>query len=116
MLPQAYIPNVQKGILKAAGFKYKIDLDLTNSFHQMIISEDTSLKLAVQTPWGLLRLLYMPEGVSTASGYLQSIMMDIFADCETWTVVIFDNLLVLANTIEDAEEKLFKILTICKDR
>ena len=116
VLPQAYIPNVQKEILKAAGFKYKIDLDLTNSFHQMLISEDTSLKLAVQTPWGLLRPLYMPEGVSPASGYLQSIMMDVFSDCESWTIVIFDNLLVLANTIEDAEEKLFKILTICKDR
>ena len=116
VLPQAYIPNVQKEILKAAGFKYKIDLDLTNSFHQMIISEDTSLKLAVQTPWGLLRPLYMPEGVSPASGYLQSIMMDIFAECESWTIVIFDNLLVLANTVKDAEEKLVKILTICRDR
>lgn len=116
LLPQAYIPNVQKEILKAAGFKYKIDLDLTNSFHQMLISEDTSLKLAVQTPWGLLRPLYMPEGVSPASGYLQSIMMNVFSECEDWTIVIFDNLLVLAHTVQDAEEKLFKILTICRDR
>ncbi len=73
-------------------------------------------KLAVQTPWGLFRPIYMPEGVSPASGYLQSIMMDVFSECESWTMVIFDNLLVLANTIEDAEEELFKILTICKDR
>ncbi len=43
-------------------------------------------------------------------------MMDVFADWESWTVVIFDNLLVLADTVKDAEEKLFKILTICRDR
>jgi hypothetical protein len=43
-------------------------------------------------------------------------MMDVFKDCETWTIVIFDNLLVLADSVKDAEEKLFKILTICKDR
>jgi hypothetical protein len=115
-LPQAYIPNVQKEIFKAAGFKYKIDLDLTNSFHQMLISEDISLKPAVQTPWGLLRPLYMPEGVSPASGYLLSIMMDVFTECEAWTIVIFENLLVLANTVKDAEEKLVRILTICRDR
>ncbi len=58
----------------------------------------------------------MPEGVSPASGYLQSIMMDVFKDCEAWTIVIFDNLLVLADSMKDAEGKLFKILTICRDR
>ncbi len=74
----------------------------------MLISEDTPLKLAVQTPWGLLRPLCMTERVSSSSGYFQSNMMDVFADREA-TIVIFDNMLVLANTIKDTEEKLSKI-------
>ena len=116
VLPQAYIPVVDKAILKAANFKYKLDMDLTNSFHQMVISMDTSLRLAVQTPFGLLRPLFMPEGVSPASGYLQTIMMEIFADVEEWTIVIFDNLLVLANTEAEAVSRLEIILKICKER
>ena len=114
-LIQAYIPNVQKEILKASGFKYFLDFDLTNSFHQMRISHDTSLKLALQTPYGQILPKFMPEGVKIASGCLQNIMMEIFAECEEWTIVIFDNLLVLANDEEDCINKMLRILTICKN-
>ena len=114
-LIQAYIPNVQKEILKASGFKYFLDFDLTNSFHQIKISKDTSMKLALQTPYGQILPKFMPEGVKTASGCLQNIMMEIFKECEDWTIVIFDNLLVLANDEEDCVNKMIKILTICKN-
>ena len=115
-LLQAYIPNVQKEILKVAGHKYFLDFDLTNSFHQMIISEETSKRLALSTPFGQILPMFMPEGVKIASGWLQKMMMEVFKECEDWTVVIFDNLLVLANTEEEAVDRLIKILSICKER
>ena len=50
VLPQAYIPHVQHEIEKAMGFSMFLDIDMTNSFHQLVLSEETSRKLAVQTP------------------------------------------------------------------
>ena len=47
---QAYIPNVQHALEKAAGFKVYLDIDLANSFHQIKLGDNTSRVLAVQTP------------------------------------------------------------------
>ena len=85
-----------------------IDLDWTNSFHQIPISEQTSNRLSIQTPWGLVRPIFVPEGVGPASGILQKCVMDISSDFESWTIAIFDNLLILAHSYTDAYDK-FKI-------
>jgi hypothetical protein len=50
IFPQLYIPNVQHELEKAAGFWIFLDLDLTNSFHQIVLGPNTRQKLAVQTP------------------------------------------------------------------
>ena len=48
VLPQAYIPHVQHEIEKAMRFSVFLDIDMTNSFHQLVLSEETSRRLAVQ--------------------------------------------------------------------
>jgi hypothetical protein len=60
----------------------------------------------------------MPEGVSPASGYLQLIMKDIFKDFdkEGWLIVIFDNILVLADTYDDAYSKFQRVIDRCHER
>jgi hypothetical protein len=58
----------------------------------------------------------MPEGVAPASGELQKIMVNIFGEFTDWTIVIFDNLLVLAYEWEDAYKKLNIILDRCIER
>ena len=70
-----YIPHVMKELEKAAGYEYFMDLDLTNSFHQIKLGPITSNKLSVVTPWGLRRPVYLPEGVAPASGTLQKMVM-----------------------------------------
>ena len=50
-IPQEPIPHVQQTLSKAAGWKYFVDLDMTNSFHQILLSHTTSLLLSVSTPW-----------------------------------------------------------------
>jgi hypothetical protein len=114
-IPQEPIPIVQHELTKAAKFKIFVDLDMANSFHQIPISQHFSELLSVQTPWGLVRPKFLPEGVGPASGLLQNLVREIFKDFEEWTVVIFDNFLVLADTHEDAYEKLAKILTRCEE-
>ena len=86
-----FIPQVRYEIEKLRGFKYFIDLDMVNSFHQFKLGRKTSENLSVITPWGTVRPVFMPEGVSPATGVLQGHMKRIFKDFEEWAVVIFDN-------------------------
>ncbi len=115
-IPQDFIPIVQYELIKAAQFKVYVDLDMANSFHQIPLSEEFSKLLSVKTPWGLFRPKFLPEGVGPASGLLQNIVRDIFSDFLEWTIVIFDNFLVLANDYRDAYEKLKKILCRCREK
>ena len=59
-IPQEPIPHVQHAIAKAAGFKIFVDLDMTNSFHQIPISLSSSNLLTVSTPWGLFQPKFLP--------------------------------------------------------
>jgi RNase H-like domain found in reverse transcriptase len=111
-----YIPNVQQALTKASGFSIFIDLDWTNSFHQIPISQATSNRLSIQTPWGLVRPIFVPEGIGPASGILQKCVMDIFSDFDSWTIAIFDNLLILAHSYSDAYEKFRTIIQRCNVR
>ena len=114
-IPQDPIPVVIHELTKAAKFKVFIDLDMANSFHQIPLSEEFSNILSVKTPWGLVRPKFLPEGVGPASGLLQRIVREIFAPFEEWTIVIFDNFLVLADDYQDAYKKLKLILDRCAE-
>ena len=115
-LLQVYVPDIMKEILKAAEYKFKMDMDATNAFHQLILDLETSLRLALMTPEGLIRPKFLPEGVKIASGCLQDAVREVFKDCLDWMIVIFDNFLILANTEEEAVERLEIVLNICKER
>jgi len=109
-IPHYPIPKVVHALEKAAGFKVFLDIDMTNSFHQIKLGTRTSNILSVQTPWGLVRPLYMPEGIGPASGILQRTVMEIFDDYQDFMINIFDNLLVLCHDYDDALKKLRIVL------
>jgi len=114
-IPQHVIPIVQHELMKAAKFKVYVDLDMANSFHQIPLSKEFSELLSVKTPWGLYKPKFLPEGVGPASGLLQHIVREIFQEFAEWTIVIFDNFLILADDYEDACEKFEKILAKCEE-
>ena len=111
-----YIPHVMKELCKAAGFKYFIDIDLTNAFHQIILGLKTSKNLSVATPWGLKRPKFLPEGVAPASGILQRMVTSIFEDYTEWCICLHDNMLVLCTDVQDGLAKLDKIIDRCIER
>ena len=96
-VPHHPIPKVVHALEKAAGYKVFLDIDMTNSFHQFKLGFRTSNILSVQTPWGLVRPLYVPEGIGPATGILQKSIMQIFDDYQDFMITIFDNLLILLN-------------------
>ena len=110
-----YIPQVRYEIEKLRGFKYFIDLDMVNSFHQFKLARKTSERLSVITPWGTVRPVFMPEGVSPATGVLQGHMKRIFKDFEEWAVVIFDNFCIGGHSHEDLFAKLKLFVARCKE-
>jgi hypothetical protein len=103
---------------RVAKFPIKMDIDMTNSYHQILLAHFTSEMLSVQTPWGQFAPLFMPEGVSPGSGTLQKIVDLIFQDFieEDWCIAIFDNILLLAEDYTDAYFKLNKFLDRCIER
>ena len=107
------IPNVRHELGKIINFKCYLDIDLTNAFHQILLHPDTAEKLSIQTPWGQFEPLFMPEGIAPATGILQEVVKDIFEDIKDWSIVIFDNMLLLANSMEDAFEKFQEFMKIC---
>ena len=66
------------------GFRVFLDIDMTNSFHQFSLTEESSQRLAIQTPRGLVEPNVLPEEVSPASGHLQYTMMKMFGDFDAW--------------------------------
>ena len=116
-IPHHPIPVVVHELAKAAKFKVFVDLDMTNSFHQIPLSRQAAQLLSIQTPWGMVQPKFLPEGVDPASGLLQSIVREIFdfEDFQDWTIVIFDNFLVLADDYEDAANKLERVIDRCAE-
>jgi hypothetical protein len=109
------IPNVKHAMSKIIGFKYYLDIDLTNAFHQILLHPETSEKLSIQTPWGQFEPKFMPEGIAPATGILQEVVRKIFADCLDWALVIFANMLILAHSLQDGFEKFITIIKICQE-
>ena len=88
------------------------DIDMTNGFHQLPIDEETSMKLSIQTPWGQVRPLFLPEGVPIGNAHLQQTMSEIFKDFD-WAIVIFDNILICANGYNELYEHFEIVIDQC---
>ena len=110
------IPNVRHEIQKITNFPLYMDIDLTNAFHQVALHEETSERLSIQTPWGQFAPKFMPEGIAPATGILQEVVRDLFSDFSDWAIVIFDNMLILAEDATDAYKKFEMIIDRCIER
>ena len=111
---QEYIPRPQFEIHKCKGFCIFLDFDLTNSFHQIKLDYLSSSRLSLSTIIGLVRPRFMPEGVSCGSMLLQKIVRWIFREIEDFSIILFDNLLLLAHDFDDAYVKCKRFLEICR--
>ena len=114
MTDQQYIPKVQLELERFSKFRYFIDLDMVNSFHQFKLAFLTSERLSVITPWGTFRPVFMPEGVSPATGVLQSKMREIFQGFEDWAIIIFDNFCLGGDSLQDVFDKFKLFVARCR--
>lgn len=111
-----YIPKIPEELSKIKGFKFFIDLDMTNSFHQIRIGPKTSSMLSITTPWGQFEPIFLPEGVPPASIILQDVVRGLFSELEDRLVFVFDNILILGKDPDDCLSVLDKVFTICIEK
>lgn len=116
IMPHVPIPNVKYSLEKIAKFKYFIDVDVTNAFHQFKLGDFTSNMLSIITPWGTFRPKFMLEGTTPATGILHATMTLIFKEYLDWMIVLFDNILILCETYADAYDKFKIFLAVCQKR
>lgn len=114
-VPKYEVPSVIEELHKLVEFDVYHDLDVTNAFHQIPISRKSSRLLSVSTPFGQYEPKFLMEGVASASAILNMVMRQIFREFSEWTVVIHDNILVLAKGYRDAYEKLVLVLAKCRE-
>ena len=114
MLPQVTIPNIRNEIYRAREYKYYLNIDLANGFHNLPITKDTAEALALATEWGLFQPKFMPEGVRSAPQEFQRIMRKVFEPMKEHTIVIWDNILVMCNSLEEVASRLQEVLQLCK--
>ncbi len=112
-LPSWYIPNARDQIQNLAGAQFFGNADVTRAFHQLTLSEDSSKKLTVCTPYGNFRPLGVPEGVIGGSHYLQQTMSTILHSCTDFCLVLYDNLFFYADSLEQFFDNFKKILNLC---
>lgn len=116
VMPHVPIPSALQMLQKISNFMFFIDVDITNAFHQLRLAMYTSQMLSIITPEGTFKPQFLLEGTTPASGILHQTIVDIFKDFEDWTIVLFDNILILADTYEDAYAKFEKFLDRCIEK
>jgi hypothetical protein len=111
---QEPMPNVIEVLHEVANYKYLVDADCTNSYHQLPLGPKTSSLLSVSAPDGQFRPLFMPEGAGPASGWFQRIARALFADMP-WVKVVIDNIIFGADTLEELTDKLTLFFRRCDE-
>jgi hypothetical protein len=108
---QIYIPIVMHELKNAIKGNFFHDLDMKNAFHQIMLS-----LLSIVTPWGTVRPVFMPEGISPAFGLLHNTMTEILSKWLDSAIIIFDNFLVVCDDFQDAYIKLVGFIATRSER
>lgn len=106
---------VQQELHKAVSFALFIDTDMTAGFHQIPIDEESSNKLSIVTDRELLRPRFLPEGVRSATAYLNEATTNIFREYLSFMMVIHDNITVMGHDFPDLIQKWKLVLNKCKE-
>jgi hypothetical protein len=75
-----------------------------------------AFNFSVVTPCEQYEPVYLPEGVALYFGILQHVVPSVFSDFSEWMITIFDNLLIMAHSYEDAYCKCDLFLDRCVKR
>lgn len=113
MRPYFPIPKVEYTLAKVKGAKYFSKIDITKSFHQLVLDKESQLLTTFISPFGRFKYKRLPFGLNCSTEYFISKFSKLLEGLN----VIFhvDDVLIYNNTIEGHDECLREVLRRLSD-
>ena len=108
-----HIPTPEETFAKLSNSKFISKLDLKNGYWQIPLDEKSSILTTFNTPFGRYRYLRLPFGLNSANEIFQKKMIEKFEGIPG-VVVMFDDILVVSETLEEHYERLNKVFEQCQ--
>lgn len=103
------LPTLEDLSFKLQGKKFFSVLDLTEGFHHLNLSEESSWKCCFATPFGVYRYLVLPYGLMNAPELFQDVLESHFSDINN-VVVWADDILVMGNSEQEHDIALKSVI------
>lgn len=111
------LPLIEDQIGRLHGGCYFTILDMASGFHQIPIHEDSIETTAFITPDGQYEYLAMPFGLRNAPAVFQRAVVKTLGElANSYVVVYMDDLLIVAQTPEEALERLKIVLNVLTEK
>src|SRR6201995_470541 len=106
------LPLISDLLLKLRGMKFFTKLDLRWGYNNIRMKPGSEELAAFKTPRGLFELLVMFFGLCNSPAAFQRMMNEYFRDMinEKWIVIYMDDILIMAKTKQELEEKTKRVL------
>ena len=105
------IPKIEDMFAALSGSKWFCTMDLKMGFHQIPMAESSKDISAFVCPFGLFNFERMSQGLANSPLTFQRLMERCLGDMNmTELLVYLDDLIIYCATLEQAEERLFKLL------
>src|ERR1700756_4732887 len=112
------LPLISDLLLKLRGMKYFTKLDLRWGYNNIRMKPGSEEFAAFKTPRGLFEPLVMFFGLCNSPAAFQRMMNEYFRDMinEKWIVIYMDDILIMAKTLKELEERTKRVLQRLKDK
>ncbi|XP_049332090.1 uncharacterized protein LOC111196705 [Astyanax mexicanus] len=110
------LPHLEETFSVLTGSKWFSVLDLKSGYYQIELEEADKHKTAFVCPLGFWEWNRMPQGITNAPSTFQRLMEKCMSDLNLREVIVFlDDLIIFSETLEEHEERLFKVLQRLKE-
>ncbi|XP_059046445.1 uncharacterized protein LOC131842029 [Achroia grisella] len=107
------LPTLEDLSFKLQGKKFFSVLDLTEGFHHLSLSEESSWKCCFATPYGVYRYLVLPYGLMNAPELFQDVLESHFSELSN-VIMWADDILVMGNTEKEHDLALQSVIQKAK--
>uniref|UniRef100_A0AAY4C672 Gypsy retrotransposon integrase-like protein 1 n=1 Tax=Denticeps clupeoides TaxID=299321 RepID=A0AAY4C672_9TELE len=116
-VPDQYtVPRIEDALTCLNGSQWFSVLDLRSGYYQIPLASSDKEKTAFICPAGFYQFERMPQGISGAPATFQRAMERMVGDMNLLEVLVYlDDLIVFGRTLEEHNERLFKVLDRLKE-
>lgn len=110
------LPLIEVQISRLKGAKFFTSLDMASGYNQIPVHPDSVEKTAFVTFHGSWQYLAIPFGLRNAAPVFQRAVMNALGDlAHEYAVVYMDDILIISETVEQALDRLEKVLSVLTD-